>query len=239
MKKIGILPVLLIGAALSGCGTIGFHFRNMFVNNYDGAGHFTTLVQSDGGTLTFVDSLDAEKGFDMVCVLRVKIFDISTRGNLWKDVKGRPELHYCLPEAYIDSSKEAREDIKWRGDLARYYKDYVNGLWRDGNYGKYYDAISVVGVTSEIGTMILRNVYVRFWGDRWMAIPLDVEFAVDPGSIFYLGTLIVDLDANSQGEIVGASRLRVLEGDRYWDMSYMEEHFPLLFVEMGNRFVMP
>lgn len=237
MEKRGILPIVLLSTALLGCSTIGKHFKNAFVNNYDGAGHFTTLVQAEKSTLLYIDSLDSQKGFDAVCILHLKIFDETQRGNLWKEVKIPPEVHYGLPDAYINSNEEAKKDIRWRGDLARYYKNLVPGQWKDRRYGKFYDAISVVGVTSEIGTVVLQNAYIRFWGDRWMEIPIDAEFKINPGNIYYLGTLMIVLRENPHGKLTGLSSLKILGGDRYSDMNYFEQHFPRLFDRMQNTFV--
>lgn len=239
MKLFGVVAVLLVSAALSGCNTVGKHFRNAFVDNYNGAGQFLKLVQGDDDVAEKVDSPNQEQGFDSICILHVKIFDRSRQETIWEQVRGAPEVHYGLTDEFIHSDEQIKEDIRWRGDLARYFKDHVHGRWTEGIYGKYYDAMSVVGVRSRIGAAIIQNAYVRFWSDRWMTIPIGVEFAIEPGQIYYLGTLEINLKQDSNREITGTSSLRIIAGDPQKDMSYIERHFPQLFRRMHRTFTVP
>jgi hypothetical protein len=218
---------------------VGGLFRDVFVDNYDGAGRFTDLVQFDrhDGSTVYVDSLDTDVGFDAVCILHVRVVDETARGSVPDELSGPPEVHYCLSDEYISGDDEVREDVRRRGILARYFKDYVRGEWLDGDRGHCYDAVSVVGVQSRIGSVVMQNAFLRFYGDRWMEIPINARFAVKPGGVFYVGTLTVELSRNSYDELIGSSRLTIVEDDLNDDISFFQGHFPNLFEQLEGRVV--
>lgn len=238
MKRCRLVLFVLISTTLLGCA-ISQAFRDIFVNNYDGAGHFTSLVYVENGTLAYVDSLNAKVGFDAVCVLHVTVFDHTGQDNIQDELYGMPEVHYSLPYKYISSNEEVRVDVNRRGNLARWFKDYVHGDWVEGVSGRsYYDAMSVVAVKSQIGSVWIVSPYLRFRGDSYMHISIATGFTIDPG-INYLGTLMIYLYENDYGELIGVSSHELLEGDRYSDMDFFGQHFPYLYKSMNKCFIMP
>lgn len=244
-------------AILFGCSSIGKHFKNTFVNNYDGAGYFNKLIQYRNNNLTYIDSLNLNEGFDAIVVLHVKIADYSEQNFFSDEIKSFPEIHFALTNEFINSDKELKEEIYWRGDLARYYKDYVYGNWIEESNEKSFDSYSVFEVKSKMNIIIIDNLYLRFYGDKWIKIPIDKKFKIERNKIDYLGTLSIDMYKTDEysGKVIHQVYTPYMTGtkegyvynvnrriefntvDFKEDLKWIELNYPILFENYKNCIV--
>lgn len=192
MKTIKCLLIILISLLYS-CGI----FKDAFVNNYDGAGYFKKLISYDKGNTVYIDSINHEEGFDAVIFMHIKM-TYSVDPKLKPDeIKGYPELHFSLTDTFIKSDAEVKNEIYRRGILARWFKYYVYDNWNDLNNQKdkkYFDSYVMFEVKSKMNTVIIDNLYLRFWGDSWLKILINKNFKVEPNKINYLGTYSININ---------------------------------------------
>ena len=232
-----ILAAAVLAGTLTACSSTRNIFSDAFVNNYNGAGFFTQLYPEDTKGTAGRMSLDTPQGFDTVLCVKVKLFDKSKNGVIWEEVKSPVEIHFGLTNRFINAHKAVKEDVFYRGDMARYYKTKIYGTWRDSKYGKYFEGIAVVAVKSEIGALVIQYAYLRFWNHSWMSIALNKQCLPTAGKINHLGTLLIDLYRDPDvNKITGRSSLRVMQGDLAADFSYFETHYSSLFAAMGKSF---
>ena len=248
-----IVPVFLF----SSCGIL----KDVFVNNYDGAGCFNKLLRYPEGIYTPIDSLNIKEGFDAVVIVHLKIKYSSEHKITSDEIRGYPELFFDLTDEFINSDAEIKEEIRRRGVLARWYKYYVNGKWADQNTNdtieKHFDAYSIFEVKSKINVIDIASLYLRFGGESYIKIPVDKKFRIEPNTINYVGTLSIDMHKTKKysGKVISPSYTKYVAGTKegylhsvdvnlkynekdYWkDLKYFEEDFPNIYNEFKNRIV--
>ncbi len=246
-----IVPIFLF----SSCGIL----KDVFVNNYDGAGCFNKLLNYQEGICTPADSLNLKEGFDAVVFVHLKILYSNNQKIKPDEIRGYPELFFNLTDEFINSDAVIKEDVRRRGILARWFKYYVNGSWIDqnNNIEKHFDSYSVFEAKSKMNVVNIASLYLRFGGESWIKILIDKNFKIEPDKINYLGTLSISLHKTDEysGKVISPAytkymsetkegylynvdvNLKYNENDYWKDLKYIEENFPNIYNDYKNSIV--
>ncbi len=246
LKNIVLLSMLLISSSCV--------FKDVFINNYDGAGCFHDLTPQRSNNHTYVDSLNRDNGFDTIVFMHFRMICSYDENTCTDDIKDYPEIHFGLTDEFINSDPEIENDISRRGILAKWYKYYVRGTWVEQNDNKYFDSYIMFEAKSKMDVIAIENVYLRFWGDAWIRISIGKYFKIQPNSINYPGTLTIELHKTdkyseritSSPSVYGTGiseesiystdiRFEHNESDLNNDLTVIEMNYPVIFDEYKDK----
>ena len=237
MKVLKLL--LLIVFLLSGCGTL-----SQFT--YDGAGNFNNLMSYRNENYSYNDNVN-EYDFDSILLVHVKIIDHSPKPEQYSF----PIAMFRVPEEYFNSSPELKDTLYWRGDFARYYHHRIYGDWTQNNGINKLDNLAILGIKSKIKKVILTKIRLQFFAaSAWLDVPINKTFRINPGSINYLGTLLIEVanTGKSSGRTIKRAYFQydtaIVEGNIYntqWKLSFEESDLGDVILGENQRltFVFP
>jgi len=248
MKTLNFIIFSFLTLLLGSCGI----FKDVFVNNYDGAGHFRKLITNEKGTINYVDSLSKSSGYDAIVMMHLKIHFITDADAKPDEIREYPEVLFTMSDEYINSHPDVKEGIRRRGIFASLYKNEVYARWSKADekgYERNYDSYLIFEAKSKVNKVFIEDVLIRYLSEGLIQIFINEPFIILPDKLNYIGTLTINLQQTAhlkgniqkgyatshQYEYVPSKKLEFTDSDYENDIRSFESNFPHLYKDFKNK----